>query len=149
MAVPQPTWSSLAIATLQTEGLRNGGARRAVIERLGVQPCCRSAQEIFDDIRAGGRRVGIASVYRALDQLAELRLVQRVEVGDGVTRFEPAHPVGELHHHHLVCDGCGKVEPFSDSGLERALHDAADRLAYGMRAHEVVLHGDCAGCRQD
>lgn len=138
-------WSATALDNLQAQGLRNGGARRAVIEHLGAQPCCRSAQEIFDGIRADGRGVGIASVYRALDQLVDLQLVQRVELGDGIARFEPAHVGGE-HHHHLVCDGCGKVEPFSDPGLERALEAAARRLDYGMRAHEVVLHGNCDDC---
>jgi Fur family ferric uptake transcriptional regulator len=140
-----PAWSTAALDNLQAQGLRNGGARRAVIEHLGEQPCCRSAQEIFDGIRADGRRVGIASVYRALDQLVELRLVQRVELGDGISRFEPSHVDGE-HHHHLVCDECGKVEPFSDPGLEQALEQAASRLDYGMRAHEVVLHGRCDDC---
>ena len=140
------SWSAAALDNLQAMGLRNGGARRAVIEYLGDQSCCRSAQEIFDGIRADGRPVGIASVYRALDQLVELQLVQRVELGDGIARFEPSHIDGE-HHHHLVCDACGKVEPFSDPGLERALEATARRLAYGMRTHEVVLHGRCDDCR--
>ncbi len=139
-------WSAAALDNLQAQGLRNGGARRAVIEHLGEQSCCRSAQEIFDGIRADGRAVGIASVYRALDQLVELQLVQRVELGDGIARFEPSHRDGE-HHHHLVCDACGKVEPFADPGLEQALEDAARRLDYGMLAHEVVLHGRCDDCR--
>ena len=142
------SWSAQALEGLQAEGLRNGGARRAVIEHLGTQHCCDSAQEIFDGIRAGGGRVGIASVYRALDQLVELRLVLRVDVGDGITRFEPSHASGEHHHHHhLVCDGCGKVEPFTDSGLERALERAAHRLDYGISAHEIVLHGVCGACQ--
>ena len=139
-------WSVAALDSLQARGLRNGGARRAVIEHLGDQSCCRSAQEIFDGIRADGRPVGIASVYRALDQLVELELVQRVELGDGIARFEPSHVDGK-HHHHLVCDACGKVEPFADPGLEQALEDAARRLDYRMQAHEVVLHGRCDGCR--
>jgi Fur family ferric uptake transcriptional regulator len=146
MSPPPSTWSALALASLQAEGLRNGGARRAVVEHLGAQSCCRSAQEIFDGIRADGGRVGIASVYRALDQLVDLDLVQRVELGDGVARFEPSHLDGE-HHHHLVCDDCGKVEPFSDAGLEEALTQAARRLHYRMDAHEVVLHGHCDDCR--
>jgi Fur family ferric uptake transcriptional regulator len=146
MSQPQSAWSARALDNLQAEGLRNGGARRAVIEHLGEQPCCRSAQEIFDGICDQGGRVGIASVYRALDQLVELRLVQRVELGDGIARFEPAHTGGE-HHHHLVCDDCGKVEPFSDSGLELALERVAARLEVGMRAHEIVLHGNCGDCR--
>jgi Fur family ferric uptake transcriptional regulator len=117
-----------------------------VIEHLGDKSCCRSAQEIYDGIRADGRPVGIASVYRALDQLVDLQLVQRVELGDGIARFEPSHVDGE-HHHHLVCDTCGKVEPFADPGLEQALEDAARRLDYRMQAHEVVLHGRCDDCR--
>jgi Fur family ferric uptake transcriptional regulator len=138
-------WSARALANLQAQGLRTGGARRTVVEHLGAQPCCRSAQEIYDGIRSDGGRIGIASVYRALDQLVELRLLQRVELGDGVARFEPSHTGGE-HHHHLVCDDCGTVEPFFDAGLEQALEQAASRLDYRMRAHEVVLHGRC-GCR--
>ena len=141
-----PTWSARALESLHAEGLRNGGARRAVVEHLGEQPCCTTAQEIFDGIREQGGRVGIASVYRALDQLVELDLVQRVELGDGVARFEPSHAGGD-HHHHLVCDDCGKVEPFSDPGLERALEQTASRLAYDMQGHEVVLHGHCSDCR--
>ena len=53
-----------------------------------------------------------------------------------------AHKEGD----RLVCDECGKVEPFSDPGLEHALEEAALRLAYGMRAHDVVLHGNCGDC---
>ena len=147
MSTASKPWSETAIQSLQAHGLRNGGARRVVVEHLGSQPCCRSAQEIFDGIRASGGRVGIASVYRAIDQLVELHLVQRVELGDGIARFEPAHSDGEHHHHHLVCDDCGKVEPFADPDLERALEQAARRLAVGLDAHEVVLHGNCGDCQ--
>jgi Fur family transcriptional regulator, ferric uptake regulator len=145
MVPDSPTWSANALASIQAQGLRNGGARRAVVEHLGAQPCCRSAHEIFDGIRAGGGRVGIASVYRALDQLVELGLVQRVELGDGIARFEPSHRDGE-HHHHLVCDDCGRVEPFADAELELALERVAHRLHAGMHAHEVILHGQCGAC---
>ena len=116
------------------------------MEHLGGQRCCLSAQEIFAGIRAGGGRAGIASVYRALDQLAELRLVQRVDIGDGVARFEPSHAGGD-HHHHLVCDDCGRVDAFSDSSLEQALERVAGELGYDMGGHEVVLRGACGDCR--
>ena len=146
MSQTAPSWNVLALASLQAEGLRNGGARRALIEHLGAQSCCRSAQEIFGGIREQGGRVGIASVYRGLDQLVELNLVQRVDLGDGIARFE-AHRAGGEHHHHLVCDDCGKVQPFSDPALEKALERTASRLEVGLDAHEVVLHGNCGDCR--
>jgi Fur family transcriptional regulator, ferric uptake regulator len=105
-----------------------------------------SAQEIHDELRARGRSVGIASVYRILDLLSEHRLVQRVDVGDGVARFEPAL-VGADHHHHVVCEDCGKVEPFTDGSLEQAIAGVSGRLGYTVAAHEVVLRGECDDCR--
>jgi Fur family ferric uptake transcriptional regulator len=140
------TWTDQALDGLRAAGLRRGGARRAVVEFLAAQDCCRSAQEIHDGIASAGGAAGVASVYRALDTLVELRLVQRVDIGDGIARFEPAR-AGDDHHHHLVCDDCGKVEPFTDETLERALERAAGRLGYAMEQHEVVLHGACDDCR--
>jgi Fur family transcriptional regulator, ferric uptake regulator len=139
-------WSDQALAALRAAGYRGGGARRTVVDHLGAQTCCRSAQEIHDSIDAAGGRVGIASVYRVLDSLAELRLVQRVDIGDGIARYEPAHAGGD-HHHHLVCDDCGKVEPFADASLEVALERVAGRLGYDVAGHDVVLRGACAECR--
>jgi Fur family ferric uptake transcriptional regulator len=89
--------------------------------------------------------VGIASVYRVLDQLADLRLVHRVDFGQGITRFEPAYPGGE-HHHHLVCGACGKVDTFVDPSLERALSRVAGDHGYALDDHDVVLHGACSDC---
>jgi Fur family ferric uptake transcriptional regulator len=145
--VAEQSWRDEALARLRGAGGRSGGARRAVVDFLARQDCCRTAQEIFDGIRAGGGRVGIASVYRALERLTEARLVQRVEIGDGLARYEATRRDGARHHHHLVCDDCGRVEPFADAALERALARTAGRLGVGMDAHEVVLHGSCDDCR--
>jgi Fur family transcriptional regulator, ferric uptake regulator len=138
-------WTNYALEMLDGAGYRRGGARRAVVELLGRQNCCMSAHEIHDRLRRARRPVGIASVYRALETLAELRLVKRVDAGDGVARFEPARPDGD-HHHHLVCRDCGKVEAFSDDRLERAIDRVAGGLGYSVHEHEVVLTGACADC---
>ena len=139
-------WTESALARLRDATGRSGGARRAVVAFLGRQECCLSAQEIHDRVRAGGVRVGIASVYRALESLDELGLVQRVDFGDGVARFEPADPRGD-HHHHLVCDGCGKVEPFEDPALEAALERVAGGRGYDAGAHDIVVRGACGDCK--
>src|SRR5947209_20126394 len=94
-------WRKFALGVLDDAGYRSGGARRAVVELLGRQNCCLSAQEIFDRLRAARRPVGIASVYRTLETLADLRLVKRVDAGDGLAPYEPARPDG-VHHHHLI-----------------------------------------------
>ncbi|MGH3132704.1 MAG: Fur family transcriptional regulator [Gaiellaceae bacterium] len=139
-------WIENALVRMRSESGRSGGARRSVVEFLGGQRCCLSAQEIHDGLRAAGARVGIASVYRALDGLDELGLVQRVDLGDGISRFERADPGGD-HHHHLVCDDCGKVEPFEDPALEAAIVGVAGGRGYEVAAHDVVLRGACGDCR--
>jgi len=138
-------WVKHALDVLDEAGYRRGGARRVVVELLGRQHCCVSAQEIFDELRKARRPVGIASVYRALEALADLRLVKRVDAGDGIARYEAAPADGD-HHHHLVCRDCGKVEAFSDSRLERAIDRVASGLGYSVDEHEVVLTGACADC---
>ncbi len=138
-------WKEHARAELTRAGTRTGAAREAVVSHLGDQDCCLSAQEVFDGLRSDGRKVGIASVYRVLDQLSELGLVHRIDLGGGTTRFEPALPGGE-HHHHLVCNDCGRVEQFSDSRLESSLARVAGSLGYELGGHDVVLHGSCPEC---
>jgi Fur family transcriptional regulator, ferric uptake regulator len=138
-------WATEALAALDGAGYRRGGARAAVVDLLDRQNCCLSAQEIHARLRRARRPVGIASVYRALEALADLRLVKRVDAGDGIARYEPASADGD-HHHHLVCRDCGKVEAFSDSRLERAIDRVAGGLGYTVDEHEVVLAGVCADC---
>ena len=138
-------WFDSALSRLRDVRGRNGGARREVVAFLDRQACCRSAQEIHEGLGEDGVRVGIASVYRALEGLDQLGLVQRVDLGDGIARFEPAHVGGE-HHHHLVCDDCGKVEPFADPALESAIERVAAGRRYAVAAHDVVLRGACEDC---
>jgi Fur family transcriptional regulator, ferric uptake regulator len=142
----EETWEEHAAATLRAAGFRSGGARARVLELLASETCCLGAQEIFERLRDDRRPVGIASVYRALEVLVELRLVQRVDLGEGVARFEARRPDGE-HHHHVVCDDCGRVDVFSDDSLEAALTRVADGVGFAVDAHDVVLHGACADCR--
>lgn len=139
-------WSEHARRELRRAGFRSGGARDAVVAFVATRECCVSAQELHEELGRRGRTVGIASVYRALDQLDELQLVHRVDLGDGVTRYEPARPDGE-HHHHAVCDDCGRVDRFSDGELELRLATVAGGLGYALAEHDVVLHGSCADCR--
>jgi Fur family ferric uptake transcriptional regulator len=139
------TWAEATTLAFRSRGHRAGGARSAVIELLGRQHCCLTAQEVFDQLRSEGRRAGIASVYRALDQLTRDGFVQRIDIGAGTSRFEPIHSDGE-HHHHLVCDDCGKVEAFADDELERALRKVEGQTGYSVAGHDVLLRGACQDC---
>ena len=144
--VQDAEWVDHAQARLAQAGYRRGGARRAVIELLGRQACALTAHEIDERLRTDGRAVGRASVYRALEQLTELHLVARLEVGQNAARYEPVHPSGE-HHHHLVCDTCGRITPFEDRALESAIDRLSRRVRFDVGDHDVVLHGSCENCR--
>ena len=123
-------WEEHARSELARTGHRAGGAREEVLALLAHQHCCLSAQEIHDRLRAGERPPsGLASVYRALDVLTQLRLVHRVDV-DGTACYEPADPSGD-HHHHAICERCGKRDAFEDPELERA--DRRRGRAAGLR----------------
>jgi Fur family ferric uptake transcriptional regulator len=135
------TWAGQANHELREAGYRPGGAGTLVLDYLEAQTCCRGAQEIYEAL---GRKVGLASVYRMLDRLDEHGLVQRIDIGDGIVRYEPSR---EAHHHHLVCAECGKVEPFADQKLERAIEAVEEKSGYSVVAHEVVLRGACGDCR--
>jgi Fur family ferric uptake transcriptional regulator len=142
---PATEWSEQAQRALSDAGHRAGGARKAVVELLAGQSCCLSAQEIGDGLRERGTNVGLASVYRALDLLHGMGLVQKVDLGEGGSRYEPIFPGGE-HHHHAVCDTCGRVTAFEDERLESDLERLAGRLRHSINAHEVVIHGACDRC---
>lgn len=138
-------WIEHVHTVLARAGLKRGGARERVIELLARQPCALSAVEIEDALRAAGRSPGRASIYRVLDLLAEHGLVERVEVGDGQARFERQQPGGE-HHHHLVCESCGRLIAFDDPVLERAIARLSARLGMRVSGHDILLRGECERC---
>ncbi len=139
-------WEEQTLAALAASGRRRGAARELVVSVLAEQDCCATATEIADAVRARGARVGIASVYRVLDQLTEHSLIQKVDLGDGRTRYERAE-IAHDHHHHLVCNECGRVEPFSDADLERALRRVERETGFAVASHDVLLRGACDDCR--
>jgi Fur family ferric uptake transcriptional regulator len=139
------TWTDHVHSVLARAGLKRGGARERIIDLLAGESCALSAVDIEDALRAQGTPAGRASVYRVLELLADHGLVERVAVGHGLTRFERTQPDGE-HHHHLVCDQCGKLVAFDDPALEQAIDSLSERLGVRVEHHDVVLRGACEQC---
>jgi Fur family transcriptional regulator, ferric uptake regulator len=127
---------------LNEAGFRAGAARQKVIELLGGESCAITALEIDRRLPSVGR----ASVYRTLEQLEQLELVHRVDVGGEVVAFERNDPGG--HHHHMVCVRCGRLVPFSDPALERAIEGIGERAEFEITAHDVLLRGVCPRCSE-
>ena len=141
-------WAELAESRLREHGHKSSSPRSAVLDLISRQECVVSAQDIATELRRRHEKVGIATVYRTLEILEELRLVQRLDLGGESARFEPAMPDG-AHHHHFVCRGCGDAIPFEDRALERAIEALGRRLAASVDEHDVVLKGLCEGCTGD
>jgi Fur family ferric uptake transcriptional regulator len=139
------SWEECALESLQRAGYRRGGARTAVIEALARHDCAVTALDLEDELRGSAAEVGRASVYRALEQLEGLGLVQRIEVCRGTAGFERVDPTGH-HHHHAICRDCGRMVPFEDPSLERALAKVAGTMSFDVTEHDVVLRGLCDRC---
>lgn len=139
------SWADDAHEVFDKAGYRRGAARAAIIDVLARQECALTAQEIEDELRNGARSVGRASIYRVLEMLVQYGLAQRLELAEGVTRYEPVDSAGE-HHHHLVCRRCGRLAPFEDQGLEYSIDRLTERLNFEVDEHEVVLRGSCQYC---
>ena len=139
------TWSARAQRLLAQNRHHTGAARRAVLDLLDSQTCALSALEIEDALRVGQRPVGRASVYRILDELERLHLVQKLQVGQAMSRYEPVRSE-EHHHHHLVCDNCGTVAPLTDAELETTIKKLSRRVPLRVAEHEIILHGACQAC---
>jgi Fur family transcriptional regulator, ferric uptake regulator len=147
-SAPQaPRWADYAFQRLADGGRRRGGARTAVIDLLGRHTCALSAGEIEDALSTADRGVARASVYRVLEELEALALVTRVDVGDGVSRYEAQYPDGANHHHHMVCRTCGELVPFHDDELERTIRRLSRRVDFAVTDHDVLLRGHCHDCQ--
>lgn len=105
-----------------------------------------SIEEVRGRLAARGERVGLATIYRAMDVLVTSGLVRGQDFGEGFRRFEP---VGSRSgHEHLVCDRCGRVIEFASERLERMLQLLADEHGFQPDRHRVEVHGVCRDCRR-
>jgi Fur family transcriptional regulator, ferric uptake regulator len=138
-------WIERAEEALSASGRKRGGARLAVLELLQDEACALTATEMEHALGAGGRRASRASIYRIIDELEELGLVQRVEVGQAMARYERVDE-GAGHHHHLVCAQCGQLTPFYDRELEHTIRRLSAEVPLRVQEHEVVLRGACRDC---
>jgi Fur family ferric uptake transcriptional regulator len=139
-------WAEHALSALQAAGYRRGGARTAVVEALAGHDCAVTAIELDAELRRRRKpAVGRASVYRALEQLERLGLVQRMEVSRGTAGYERVESGGG-HHHHAICRRCGRMVPFEDSSLEQAIARLSNEISFEVTGHDVVLRGTCERC---
>jgi Fur family ferric uptake transcriptional regulator len=142
---PAGRWAQHARRVVRRAGHNRGAAREAIIQLFADEECALSVAEIEARLESQ-RPTGRASMYRAIDLLHGLDLLARVDIGDGISRYERAHLDHEDHHHHMVCERCGLLMPFDDELLESAIGELSERLSFATKEHEVILRGVCIEC---
>ena len=105
-----------------------------------------SAQQIHAELEEEGTKVGLATVYRNLQSLAEEDLVDTVRSDDGEALYRLC--TNEGHHHHLVCRSCGKAVEIAGSLFENWVNDIASANGFTKVEHVAEFFGLCNGCSQ-
>jgi len=132
------------LAALSENGYRLTESRRAVVDIVAASLRALTPLEVFDSARASHPELGLVSVYRTLEKLEELHLIQRVHQPEGCQAFITA---SQGHQHMLLCQRCGQVIFFEGDDLENLIASISRRTGYAIREHWLQLFGLCAECR--
>jgi Fur family ferric uptake transcriptional regulator len=130
-------------STDATPPLRPTRQRRAVIEAMSSFDDFRSAQEIHDLLVKRGDPVGLATVYRTLQLLADADEVDLLRTEGGETIYRRC---SDSHHHHLVCRSCGTTVEVEGPTVERWARSIADEHGFADVSHTLEIFGTCPDC---
>ncbi|MGD7002859.1 Fur family transcriptional regulator [Corynebacterium halotolerans] len=127
-------------------GARNTRQRTAVITVLRETENFSSAKSIHHALGERGEKVGLTTVYRTLQSLAEIGAVDVLHMSTGETLYR--HCETEKHHHHLVCVDCGRTEEISGGPVETWARQVAADYDFELTGHDAEIFGRCRGCRE-
>lgn len=125
-------------------GYRLTGPRRVLARLIGEQPGHFTADDLVARSRRERLGLGRATIFRSLDILAGLGVVERLDLPTGEHAFVVCEPA---HHHHLVCSRCGRSVDVADSGLADLVNDLGRRSGYRIETHRLELFGTCPRCQ--
>lgn len=126
-------------------GARNTKQREAIVGILRETDAFASAGEIHEELQKTGQKVGLTTVYRTLQSLAEIGAVDALTQSNGQTLYRQC--IADHHHHHLVCVQCGRTEEIDGGPVERWAQETAAAYGYTVETHEAEVYGLCPTCR--
>jgi Fur family ferric uptake transcriptional regulator len=132
------------IQALKRAGYQATPNRRLVAELVAATGGHFTAAELLERGRRERVNIGRATVFRALELLASLRVVERLDLPSGSHAYVVCDP--DEHHHHLVCSTCGRSEDIADGELARLVDEIGRRNGYRIEAHRLELFGICPAC---
>ena len=104
-----------------------------------------SAEEIYAQVRAKYAYANISTIYRTLELLKELGLVNEIALGDGRVRY---HPAEKAHHHHLVCQSCGRIIDLPESALIPLEQALSSDYRFKADLKHLAVFGLCVDCQK-
>lgn len=125
-------------------GARNTRQRTAVVNVLRELDNFSSAKTIHDALGEREIKVGLTTVYRTLQSLAEIEAVDVLHMSTGETLYR--HCESQKHHHHLVCVDCGHTEEIPGGPVESWARKVADEHNFELTGHDAEIFGRCRGC---
>ena len=131
------------IEALDRAGVRVTEPRRAVARLVAEQRGHFTANDLVDAASRRNLPVGRATVFRALDLFAELNLVERLDLPDGLHAYVACDA---SHHHHVVCSSCGRSADVEDSGIAEVVARIAAGTGFSITSHRLELFGLCPSC---
>ena len=124
-------------------GRRSTRQRAAVNEILSELEEFRTAQQLHDELRRQGNSIGLTTVYRTLQGLADAGDVDVIRTGDGEAAYRRC---STGHHHHLVCRSCGRAVEVSGPAVEHWANAVAAEHGFRDVSHDLEIFGTCANC---
>jgi len=132
------------VTSLGRAGLRLTGARRIVAELVAERRGHFTAEDVLAASRGRGAVVGRATVFRSLELLTGLGLVERVDLPTGEHAYVACEP--SVHHHHIVCSRCGRSVEVGEPGLAPLLGRIESSTGFRIESHRLELFGICPRC---
>lgn len=129
---------------LQSRGLRHTAARRTILDSVFGSHEHFTAEGLLDKMRRRGARVSRASVYRTLSLLCDGGFVESREFQRGQMMYESM--LGQAHHDHLICTGCGHIIEFENDEIERLQEATAKLHRFTIEHHSLRIYGRCSKC---
>ncbi len=108
-----------------------------------------SAEDVFLLVKEKAPDIGLATVYRTLELLTDLHVVEKMNFGDGVARYDLRHDRHDHHHHHLICIVCGAMQEVMEDGLEELEAHVQRAYRFTVLDHRLDFQGLCAQCASE
>lgn len=127
----------------RSEAKRFTDKQREMVRHVFAKHKHFDTDELIDDLKAAGKRISRATVYRTLSELVKAGLLRRLEIGP---RTVYDHDYGYPQHEHLVCEACGKMIEVQHPGIEAALRQVVADHQFRADGYSLVVRGSCKEC---